>query len=862
MQVGTPRTFSPLIRKRLLETLNGLRVLEIGRRRPKPLKSIRKPQYQLGLTADETYALIEDLSNATEYLMLRTDGENALRSIFNEFMGQTVIINCIGFNTKDRKDAYTIDVNTFEMYKKRYWIDSEDWYWSEHGGRIVVTTSDLLTPENIQQLYRENETNTCVFDALLNHLGTTKTAERTRKTIEKYKKLHPDGVNEADMESLMNKMKIRVKIYMPFNEIPKEYGHAEKYTMMVNMLNVRRDHVVPGNNMLSNPIEYVVGTKSFCGFCDGKGCSQCPSKITLTSEEGDFFNLNKTTIYKPDKTIKLDNRYRREQEAFFKQFIPLDNKKDYALSQFVLGGTYQTGSFLFKQTKKANHIDHIRSYSQFKNRMYKGFPQRFTDFRMTKEIQGVGYYYVKSLDWTHADKKLKQFNQKCLMYVGDRIYPSVEIEMLQSYGVEVRIMYGAWGTTIDFEFTPEQHDKIDDVRIYAKMIGTMCHMTKNVEIYTHTQDPKWIAHVGGDVFGDLAKFTIPMQTHNHHANIAGFIYAYQRINLIAQLMEMDIEKIGRINVDGIYYEEHAFNLLDDFVVKDGKYPNASGERFICELDYDRKAVIRQVLTTTPRQHFMTELFKGAGGTGKSYYNLNDKGLHRPLYVAVCRLQLQGKGRDTATLASLFNEKRWETVNKYYDVMIVDECSMINESEKNYLLKFQGKIIFIGDVDYQLEPVKDVRMSEIGFENVREMKTQYRCKCDKLQSILNDVRMCIDKKKYYYGNFKSSSLSDYKREDVILCHTHSTIYRVNKMIDLPVKYRITENGDGVFNGEIYLDKPKGKFEETHAFTVHTLQGQTAEHNVWIHKEIFENTKLLYTALSRAKTIEQIKIFYTS
>ncbi len=845
MQVGTPRTFTPLVRKRLLETLNGLRrhVLERGRRKPF-LKSVRKIQHRLGnITADESYALIEDLSNATEYIMNERNGGDALQSIFNDFMGQNVIINCIGFNTKSRKDAYTINANTYDMYATRYWMDSENWYWTEHGGRIVVTTSDLLTPENIIQLYRENETNTCVFDALLNHLGTSKKAERNRKMIEKYKKLHPDGVSDDNMEVLMNKMKIRVIIHMPFNEIPKEYGHSENSVMTVNMLNIRRDHVVPGNNMLSNPIEYV--------------------ETMPELEQDDFFNLKKTTIYKPDKTIKLDNKYRREQEAFFKQFNPMDNKRDFALSQFVLGGTYQTGSFLFKQTKKAKHIDHIRSYSQFKNRMYKEFPQKFTDFRMTKEIQGVGYYYVKSLDWTHADKKLKQFNQKCLMYVGDRIYPSVEIEMLQSYGVEVRIMFGAWGTTIDFEFTPEQHDKIDDVRIYAKLVGTMCHMTKNVEIYTHTQDPKWVAHVGGtEVFGDLARFTIPMQTHNHHANIAGFIYAYQRINLIAQILEMDIEKIGRINVDGIYYEEHAFNLLDDFIVKEGKYPNASGDRLICEMEYDRKAVLRQVLTTSPRQHFMTELFKGAGGTGKSYYNLKDTGLHRPLYVAVCRLQLQGKGRDTATLASLFNEKRWETVNKYYDVMIVDECSMINESEKNYLLKFQGKIIFIGDVDYQLEPVKEGRMSEIGFENVREMKTQYRCKCDKLQSILNDVRMCIDKKKYYYGNFKSSLLSDYKREDVILCHTHSTIYRVNKMIDLPVKYRITENGDGVYNGEIYLDKPKGKFEETHAFTVHTLQGQTAEHNVWIHKEIFENTKLLYTALSRAKTIEQIKIFYTS
>jgi hypothetical protein len=752
-------------------------------------------------------------------------------------MGETVRLVWVGDGS--RTDIYTIDENTYDNYKERYWVDSEEWLWTANGGKIVITTAESLTPTVIQQLYRQNETSTCVFDAMANHLGKSKSAERMTKMIVKYKKKYPAGVNENEMGEIANKMNIKMTIHKPFNQSTIEYGHNPKPVMSVQLLNISRNHVVNGTNMMFNPVKYV---------------EEMPN-------DAQFYNVSKTTMYFPTETLKLDNVYRREQELFFSQLHPLDNNKQYALSQFVLGGTYQTGSYLFKETKKAKHIDHKLSYTQFKRRGYKGFPNKITDFRRTNVLEGVGYYYVGSLDWTNANKKLKQLNQLCKMFVGKRIYPSCEIEMLMRYGVVVRIYFGCWGTTIDLEFSPEQIEKFENVRIYARLIGTMRHMTKTVQIFTKSLDPEFIGFVGGSKrFGDDVMFEIPVEKHNHYAHIAGFMYGYQRINLVAQLLEMNIEKIGRINVDGIYYEPHSFNLLEDFREKTGKFPNAVGNRIICESPYDKLEVYRKVIATKPRPHFKTELYKGAGGTGKSYYNINDTGLVSVLYVAVCRLLLQGKECDTATLQSLFNEHKWACVNRHYSVLIVDECSMLNEEQKKYLLAFKGKIIFIGDVDFQIEPVQGVRMNETGIENVVEMNVQYRCKCPKLSKILDSVRDVIAETKFYLGDWNWFPLDSYVREDTILCHKHKTIEEVNlKLVHIPTKYRITENGKNTLNGEIYLEKPDGKFEETHAFTVHTLQGQTCENTIWIHREIMGNAKLFYTALSRATSLSQIKIF---
>ena len=62
-----------------------------------------------------------------------------------------------------------------------------------------------------------------------------------------------------------------------------------------------------------------------------------------------------------------------------------------------------------------------------------------------------------------------------------------------------------------------------------------------------------------------------------------------------------------------------------------------------------------------------------------------------------------------------------------------------------------------------------------------------------------------------------------------------------------------------NGEIiYEDVPNVEKEIRHGFTIHSIQGETAEKKVIIDMSYQNDLRVLYTAISRAKEFSQIHI----
>jgi hypothetical protein len=75
-----------------------------------------------------------------------------------------------------------------------------------------------------------------------------------------------------------------------------------------------------------------------------------------------------------------------------------------------------------------------------------------------------------------------------------------------------------------------------------------------------------------------------------------------------------------------------------------------------------------------------------------------------------------------------------------------------------------------------------------------------------------------------------------------------------------KYYIMENNRLFCNGDIIIgEKPdKVKHEIRHAFTTHSIQGETANFNLFIDSSKMFDSRMFYTAISRAKTLDQIYI----
>ena len=74
-----------------------------------------------------------------------------------------------------------------------------------------------------------------------------------------------------------------------------------------------------------------------------------------------------------------------------------------------------------------------------------------------------------------------------------------------------------------------------------------------------------------------------------------------------------------------------------------------------------------------------------------------------------------------------------------------------------------------------------------------------------------------------------------------------------------KYYVTENNRLYCNGDIVIgEKPNCKCEIRHCFTTHFIQGKTAKHNLFIDSNRMYESRMFYTAISRARNLDQIYI----
>ena len=100
---------------------------------------------------------------------------------------------------------------------------------------------------------------------------------------------------------------------------------------------------------------------------------------------------------------------------------------------------------------------------------------------------------------------------------------------------------------------------------------------------------------------------------------------------------------------------------------------------------------------------------------------------------------------------------------------------------------------------------------------------------------------------------------YKTQDIILCSKHEYCDQYTEKFG-KTKWRCLENLRDYSNGDILIsdEKPKGKWEARHGYTIHSVQGETYEETIYIDSRKLFDSRMAYTAISRARRWEQIKI----
>jgi ATP-dependent exoDNAse (exonuclease V) alpha subunit len=270
---------------------------------------------------------------------------------------------------------------------------------------------------------------------------------------------------------------------------------------------------------------------------------------------------------------------------------------------------------------------------------------------------------------------------------------------------------------------------------------------------------------------------------------------------------------------------------------------------------------------------MVELHTGAGGCGKTHYNLTDKGLVGVNFYAPTWKLARSKQKEYNCRATTIAKISTLDVNvfgsqyRYANVLVVDEVSMMDEETKQQILKnMKGcKIIFCGDIGYQLppfdpnKPVKEFKKDIVEIKH----KVNHRVECEKLATILSTCRKMMDEKKYII-NYVLENCADVERSynhltDMILATTHTVKDEYTEKYKDKLKLVITKSDEAYGRGEVYYNIPNTEhYENRHGYTVHSIQGETMKGNIFIDMRGVYDNRMIYTMISRAKRLDQIVI----
>jgi len=763
--------------------------------------------------------------------------------------------------------------------------------------QLLILTLDKVNKENYNQYFLDGISH-CFFHPIkewaerCEEESKSKGAESRYKTIQKkvskYIIKYFQGIPEEDLPAVCNDLQISVEIDLPstfhsdykFIEVESQKKPLKKF----KFINTRLNHIEL--NRCSNKDEYTEVSKKdieiifndykknneFMLWKEGRsGVTQINTLDCIFKVKNDE-NSYEEVVKKFDKDYEYCfSNYKIEKNANPELTDFLDNSLNCnGTINFMDGATAET---------ELNHIDIKKAYTQGQNcSMYKGYLGKISDFRKTNKIVGLGIYKVENINFNGSVIE----KMRCFHNNGN--YPSPELEFYQSIGITFDITMGCWGTEFDFEFPDYMYQKQGGVAHYCKWYGCLMKLNekerynfscKNIEFakLNAYNSPDSIRY-NKDENSGIIEYDKKYVYHSYH--IASFIASYSRITLLEQILKFkDFNQIAYVVVDGIYFTGDV-EVGDLFTKKEKK----SLKTFTDSDEYIAKPFGSSIEDYENLGEFRNnnkiEVHLGAGGAGKTHAQLVDKGFVNTLFIAPSWRLARNKKEEYGIDSSVFfyalddDPDKYKKINRNYSVLIFDEISMLSNEDKEKILKRfpEHKIIFCGDIGFQLPPIEGTEF-KIGDIPVFHHTTNYRCKCEKLEQILLKLRHIISKGydtlscekliQQLKLNIVDSDKIDYKVEDLIICATHNQKDKYTEKYKHLEKYAILENTKDYCNGEIVIGKKpeKVRCELRHSWTIHSVQGITAKHRLFIEVDKMSSVKMLYTSLSRCRTLDQIQ-----
>jgi len=826
---------------------------------------------------------------------------------------------------------YMIDNDFWKENATDFQLDSEFMIWNNPNYQsqtitFIFSKETKLNYKFFNQAFLDGVSN-CFFTPILEYFTDIIDGSKSKSTKKKYETLvnkiqgkqlknefkegylhkYANGIKQKDIPAVCEDLQIEVAIEQPFNLNPLfEYRSNKKPLKKFKFLNTRSDHVeYATNNDLCREYEPVKISQ--------KGMIETKKQL----DKDKIFNTYTKNAYGICSLKTLDNYYVLDDEFYncVKEFekdnivletCSIDALKYDDLQSFIDAGTHFNGTIDFVDTdiyknnitKDIKHIDMTKAYTCFEDsKYYNGFMGHITDFREVDNFEEKGLYRIVDLNFTKCSKQFIMLNVMLSWFHNNNIYTDAELRALTEQKASFKVTHGAFGTGFNMKLSNDMINKKvlvkqlesgEDIKIpyYCKYFG-MISMTGKTKKFYMDGDKKYFETMNNKKASiyyenNTAKIVYDKKYCFNKKHITAQITAYQRLIMLEQLLEMDFKKLVRVCVDGIYYKEHDIKMHKSFSEKTKMtFNNSPCEEYLSGILNNDNQFNYSLPEAEPRKFYKTELFDGEGGLGKTYYNIFiDKGLIDVCYIphswklSTAQTKQLEEEQDEKLQSSvhfhIFNKDvvGYDILSKY-SVILLDECSMLTEHQKQYIIKnTKGKVIFMGDIDMQLAPCEGEQMNRTGIDKITRLDKNWRFKDTKMIELNNLLRKNGDKKFIDYFSLGIKTITEdelkkeYRPEDIVLNY-----YKENKYDDMfkdIEKYKVTSNTRDYKNGEIVFDKNiKSQKEFRHGYTIHSVQGETFNNKIYIDirsrkgKTLMQN-RLFYTAISRARYFSQLHL----
>lgn len=841
-----------------------------------------------------------------------------------KFVGQRVTIQYIDEDGEVVQNRNGVEISTsFNTREKddfvsNYLKDYNDGdeaiipAFDDYKGYLRIYMASPPTGEFGEQFFQHGFTN-CVLRHLNAWANTLKDGSKHKKAIiNKLKKLWvlygDGGVPESSLQGICDDLIIGIRILSPYShkEIISVQKEGVKLRKKFTFINTRENHVELLDEINSKAVTQEEMNDLFELKADGTIWKQSRDGVVYWMRDG----VNEYSIIEDECKETID--FKRSIHGF-------DAFNNEELKKFIQYSHLRMGTVdgRAERCDDTIHIDQKNSYASFKQcPFYTGFPAFITDnIQACDRIYGEGFYFVKRFvslgELKFVDKLLGG------IFVANNVYPANILKMLSAKGGEYEITCGCWGNTIDLEFP----DEMIQNKSYQKYIGTLETANKINPVRVHGVDYNWLGQVEELVarYGDVKEILLPKKCAIYRGHISSYLMGYCACQTIHMLSTMDLDRVVRVCVDGIYTNEKDLTLTGSFRVKNEfKFGNKAGGLYF-PLVHSGISDEVSFLWDAHKSLFPNRvtLAYGPGGSGKTYHlKHEDPGSVETLFVNPSH-ELCATNPDTfsVTHAKLLTDKvgrdgvpAWVGISRRYSTLAFDEASMLTKNEYLKIVKRfpHHKLIFCGDLGYQLppfckgeEPIQE--LIEEDFEHKVEFKKDRRSHDKETKRFKKWMRAMMREgygiKDMFEGLYKMTSVKKpvklsewrkaqllpfqfkdsnddvesvirefvgddfgYQAEDMIICFWNDFCHEYTEYLKHIPKFKIKTTNSQYQNGNIVIEEPvslsEDKYELRHGYTIHGAQGKTLKRRLFIDVRKIRCPRMLYTALSRVHSLSQV------